>query len=739
MTKPLGNKSYIFDIFCKGSKEDIVEFFDRVEQMQAGEPWGEWSYDDGSSSFFYDNETENDIGTKLSFHYGVDKGIVRCPDPLLTRDRGMDIYLEKAGCSYQEPFLSIIKDFTAETGRPLSIFFNLREGQDGENISCGCMVFENAVEKIRRFTSLRIADFEEEAALNKVEASSENEDDESEDYQDDGDYGPPLDTACDYCAEAVRKRREAEILPLIIDWFCDFSTQEGCLAALGVCYRLFKYIPEKSKTEEVCLAAVREISWNFKYIPEALLTEQFCIALVKANVSSFKYIPDRLKTPELCLIAVSLHHGSVLGKIPMDRRTEEICRAAVTSCGANLADVPKGLITAELCRIALANHGNAIHWVPAQFINEDLCRIAVSSQGNALYHIEEQYKTIEVCHLAVEQDPSAIRYVPEAFKKELQKIPGENIIFDIYCKGSKEHIAEFFSRTEQMKTSENWGKWSKYIDDEKEHDEENEKEWCLEPEAEQGVFPYQLTKDMSFHLIGAACAYEEPFLSIIKDFTAETGKPLSLFFNIQQSLNGDKIGWGCIVYENGVETTRLASFLRRRSTASDKCREAVKERHNQEVLPLLYNWICDFSTQAGCLAAVKAAGKLLKYVPKKFMDEETCLAAVKNYPAAFIEIPDGRLTEKICLAAAEQLHTLWNRADIYIISRRCFKTEEICLAVVAEHGYLLGWIPEEFKTEKVCCTAVTQDGSSFEYVPETLKKEFQTSGYSSSESKRHRR
>ena len=55
-----------------------------------------------------------------------------------------------------------------------------------------------------------------------------------------------------------------------------------------------------------------------------------------------------------------------------------------------------------------------------------------------------------------------------------------------------------------------------------------------------------------------------------------------------------------------------------------------------------------------CLAAVKQAGKALRYVPYDMIDKEICLAAVKQNGLALECVPYNMIDKEICLAAVKQ-------------------------------------------------------------------------------------
>ena len=123
-------------------------------------------------------------------------------------------------------------------------------------------------------------------------------------------------------------------------------------------------------------------------------------------------VPVQLRTEELCRLAVS-NDGWALRYVPEELRTEELCRVAVSNNGKALEYVPDRLRTEELCRVAVSSNRWALGYVPEELKTEELFRVAVNQNIDALRsYIPEQSRTIDLYVLALKKDVKALRYVP---------------------------------------------------------------------------------------------------------------------------------------------------------------------------------------------------------------------------------------------------------------------------------------------------------------------------------------
>lgn len=103
-----------------------------------------------------------------------------------------------------------------------------------------------------------------------------------------------------------------------------------------------------------------------------------------------------------------------LNEVPVEFRTEEMCRIAVTEGrGMNLQYVPDEVCTEEMCLAAVNQHGKNLEYVPERFRTEEIYTVAVKSYPRMLKEVPKEYLTKELCETAVKTHYSVIEYVPK--------------------------------------------------------------------------------------------------------------------------------------------------------------------------------------------------------------------------------------------------------------------------------------------------------------------------------------
>jgi hypothetical protein len=108
----------------------------------------------------------------------------------------------------------------------------------------------------------------------------------------------------------------------------DYSTPEGCLAAVQQNGYLLMYVPHEKNTPEICIAAVQRHGCALQFVPDEKITPEICLAAVKKNGLALNYVPDDKKTHEMCLLAVQ-SSGYMLKFIPEYLQTDEIVTKAI--------------------------------------------------------------------------------------------------------------------------------------------------------------------------------------------------------------------------------------------------------------------------------------------------------------------------------------------------------------------------------------------------------------------------
>ena len=249
----------------------------------------------------------------------------------------------------------------------------------------------------------------------------------------------------------------------------NMKTPEICMEAVKRDGLALQYVPENMRTPEMCMEAVNkypiyfeyfggslsEMPTALQYVPENMRTPEICMEAVKQDLNALKYIPENLKTEELYLNLAKSQPGyvteykdkttkiyisSVLGLIPENMRTFEICLKEVKNNtfalryvpenmktyelylnlakGTDLFFFPENMRTPEICIEALKNNRRALQYLPESMRTPEICMEAVKNNGYSLQYVPESMKTLEICMEAVKSCRDAIEYVPDEFKTD---------------------------------------------------------------------------------------------------------------------------------------------------------------------------------------------------------------------------------------------------------------------------------------------------------------------------------
>lgn len=199
----------------------------------------------------------------------------------------------------------------------------------------------------------------------------------------------------------------------------DVMDEELCLTALhnlgGASYQILRDIPEEYRTYAVCLAAVQADSGSFNHVPVAHRTYELCLAAAKKSPSSVKDIPEDYYTEEFCLTLVE-HSGYEIKRIPKHRLTEKVCLQAISRgdryAGTMLGEVPDEMITQEMCDLSVKISPRSFHDVPERFVTEGiLMSIALNAPGILPYNFPDKFKTKPFIMKLIEINVSAANYI----------------------------------------------------------------------------------------------------------------------------------------------------------------------------------------------------------------------------------------------------------------------------------------------------------------------------------------
>ena len=109
---------------------------------------------------------------------------------------------------------------------------------------------------------------------------------------------------------------------------------------------------------------------------------------------------------------------NMLMTLPLERRTEAVCRRAIEIDGENIRYVPRDMRTEKLCYTAVQSWDYALDYVPEELKTPSMCMAAVERYGPALLFVPEERRTEALCETAVKNDAWALPSVPDRLKTE---------------------------------------------------------------------------------------------------------------------------------------------------------------------------------------------------------------------------------------------------------------------------------------------------------------------------------
>ena len=78
---------------------------------------------------------------------------------------------------------------------------------------------------------------------------------------------------------------------------------------------------------------------------------------------------------------------NMLMTLPLERRTEAVCRRAIEIDGENIRYVPRDMRTEKLCYTAVQSWDFALDYVPEELKTPSMCKAAVERYGPALLFV----------------------------------------------------------------------------------------------------------------------------------------------------------------------------------------------------------------------------------------------------------------------------------------------------------------------------------------------------------------
>ena len=380
--------------------------------------------------------------------------------------------------------------------------------------------------------------------------------------------------------------------------------------------------------------------------------------------------------------------------LPLERRTEEVCRRAIELSVYNFHHVPEAMRTQELCLRVVREWGGALPLVPEPLLTEALCMEAVRNHGWALDYVPEKFCTPEICTAAVQNDAGALVYVP---KKRLT----EQLCRDAV----RRHGPMLQFVPNDLRT----------------------KEVCRAALAGSGF------ADFNSGEIPRLIPYPDVCLEGLKRFAPLISDMYRIFESIptealdeQVALFGIKADPSCLLL--------LPEHLKTKKI----CQEAISREG-----VLIHAVPRTLHTARMCRTAVLSNFKALKFIPESQHTPKLYRQALKKNALAIQYFKPDLLTRELCndaLTAAPDLRVLryipfrdiheriLNRCVGYLQTKHFldnmnsdYMTSELANIVFMKEPELFFNIPEHAKDRELCETAVRYDGSYLRMIPEALK------------------
>jgi Domain of unknown function (DUF4116) len=395
---------------------------------------------------------------------------------------------------------------------------------------------------------------------------------------------------------------------------------------------------------------------SLKDIEEDKRTAELCSAAVEQDWSELKYVPEDKCTPELRKAAVEQYWRAV-AYVPEDKRTLELCEVAVEQDWRALQYVPEDKRTPELCKAAVQQNWRAVEFVAEDKRTDELWLAAVQQDWRALGYVPVDKHTPELYKAAVQQHWVALQYIPE------DKCTPE------LCKAA---------------VQQDWRAVG-YVPEDKRTDEL----WLAAVQQDWRAVEYIPEDKRTQELCKAAVQQHWLALQYVPEdkCTPELCKTA-----VQQ--DGDALEY--------VPVDKRTSEL---------CEAAVQGHWSAlQFVP------GDKRTPELCKAAVQRYWRALQFVPVDKLTPELCKVAVQqDWNALLLFVPEDKRTDELWLATVQQD---W-RALRYVPKDK--RTDELWLATVQQDWRALRYVPKDKHTDKLWLAAVQQDGSALQFVPEEFK------------------
>ena len=333
------------------------------------------------------------------------------------------------------------------------------------------------------------------------------------------------------------------------------------------------------------------------FIPKKMIDKKVALGLAKQNeYTTLQFIPKEIIDKEIALELVKQNEYTALQFVPKEIIDKEIALELVKRYTIGLQYVPKEVIDREIVLEAVKQTGVALQYVPENMKDKEVCLEAVKQEGKALQYVPKEVIDREIVLEALRQTGIALQYVPENMKDK-----------EICLVAAKQE-----------------GKALQHVPK-----DVMDREICLEAVKQTGIALQYVPENIMDKEI-CLVAVKQTWGAI--EFVPDKLEDKDILLEVVKQ-NGEFL---CYTFSNLEEINDLIDF-------SVFMNERTKYGYSEEIID-----------KEVCLAAVKQAGKALRYVPYDMIDKEICLAAVKQNGLALECVPYNMIDKEICLAAVKQ-------------------------------------------------------------------------------------
>ena len=155
----------------------------------------------------------------------------------------------------------------------------------------------------------------------------------------------------------------------------------------------------------------KRVDYEFwRNIPKEIITERVAKLMFDCNSGYVRYIPEKYLSNEM--IKQALEDGNkIISVIPKKFMTKENVEMALKKDPNEIFKLPEDIM-AQYLNFAISLNGKILGSIPHEKKTEELCRIAFDNDYMTFKYIPHKFKTQEMCIIALKKNPKLIRNVP---------------------------------------------------------------------------------------------------------------------------------------------------------------------------------------------------------------------------------------------------------------------------------------------------------------------------------------